>query len=92
MTRLTSTLAFLLAVGILIAGALGPLGLGIIRFHVTELVENQYLGGEIVTLAIAAPALVAAGILWRRLDPLAPVIAIGPAIYTVYTFITVILG
>lgn len=92
MTRLTSTLSFLLAVGILIAGALGPLGLGIIRFHVTELVENQYLGGEIVTLAIAAPALVAAGILWRRLDPLAPVIAIGPAIYTVYTFITVILG
>lgn len=92
MTRLTSTLAFLLVAAILVAGALGPLGFAVIRFHMTELVENQYLGGEIITLALVAPALGVAGLLWRRHDPLAPVIAIGPAIYTVYTFITVILG
>lgn len=89
---LPATLAVLLAAGIAVAAILGPLVLGVIRFHMTDAVENQYLGGEIVSLLVVAPALVVAGVLWHRGDRLAPALAFGPAIYTVYTFITAILG
>src|SRR5690606_3146505 len=75
-----------------IAGVLGPLVTGMIRFRLPDAAVNQYVGGEIVTMFIAAPALIAAGVLWLRNHRLAPVIAIGPAAYTVYTFITAIVG
>lgn len=89
---LPAVLSFVLALGLVVAGILGPLGIGVIRFHMTELVENQYLGGEIVTLFVAAPVLAVAGLLWLRGSPLAALLAFGPALYTMYTFITVIVG
>lgn len=90
--RISSALSFAVALGIIVAGILGPLILGVIKFRLPELLVNQYIGGEVVTLILAAPALIAAGVLWRRDDPLAPVLSIGPAAYTVYTFITAIAG
>lgn len=90
--RLSAIVSFVVALGILIAGVLGPLVTGMIRFRLPDAAVNQYVGGEIVTMFIAAPALIAAGVLWLRNHRLAPVIAIGPAAYTVYTFITAIVG
>jgi hypothetical protein len=90
--RLSAIVSFVVAVGIIIAGVLGPLATGVIRFRMPEFAVNQYVGGEVVTLFLAVPALVAAGVLWLRQHRLAPVLAIGPAAYTVYTFITAIVG
>jgi hypothetical protein len=90
--KVMAGLSFVVAGGIVIAGILGPLVLGVIRFHLPELLVNQYAGGEVVTLFLAAPALVIAGLLWLRRDLLAPVLAFGPAAYTVYTFITAVVG
>jgi hypothetical protein len=90
--RMSAVLSFLVALGIVIAGILGPLVTGIIRFHLPENLVNQYIGGEVVTLAVAAPALLAAGMLWLKGDRLAPALAFGPATYTIYTFITAIVG
>lgn len=85
-------ISLLLAIAIVTAALLGPLIFGVIRFRMTELLENQYLGGEIVSLFVVAPALAAAGVLWLRNDRLAPALAFGPALYAVYTFVTAILG
>ena len=90
--RLSSIVSFVVAFGIVVAGILGPLVTGVIRFRLSDAAVNQYVGGEIVTLFIAAPALIAAGLLWLLHHRLAPVLAIGPAAYTVYTFITAIVG
>lgn len=45
-----------------------------------------------MTLFLAAPLLIAAGWLWLRGDRVAPALAFGPAAYTVYTFVTAIVG
>lgn len=90
--RTAASLSFLLALGIASAALLGPLVLGVIRFHMSDLLVNQYLGGEIVSLFFVAPVLATAGVLWLRGDRLAPALALGPALYTVYTFVTAILG
>jgi MFS family permease len=90
--RMSAVLSFLVALGIVIAGLLGPLVTGVIQLHLPENLVNQYIGGEVVTLAVAAPALLAAGVLWLKGDRLAPALAFGPAAYTVYTFVTAIVG
>jgi hypothetical protein len=81
-----------LALGIVVAAMLGPLVVGVIEFRLPDTLVNQYLGGEVATLFVAAPMLVGAGILWLRGDRVAPLLAFGPALYTVYTFVTAILG
>jgi len=85
-------LSFVLALGVVAAAILGPLVLGVIEFHLPEMLVNQYLGGEVATVVVAAPMLVSAGVLWLRDDPVAPVLAFGPAVYTVYTFVTAVVG
>lgn len=90
--RVSAGLCFGMALAIVLAGILGPLVLGVIEFRLTDMLVNQYLGGEVVTLFIAAPALIIAGILWLRSNRLAPVLAFGPALYTVYTFVSAIVG
>src|SRR5207248_1475860 len=41
---------------------------------------------------VAAPLAVAAGVLWLRGHRLAPVLALGPALYAVYTCTQAVLG
>lgn len=90
--RTIAGLCFLVASMIVVAGMLGPLLLGVIEFRLPDLAVNQYVGGEVVTLVVAAPALIASGVLRMRSARSAPVLAFGPALYTVYTFVTAIAG
>jgi hypothetical protein len=51
---------------------LGPPGLGVIESRISENMENQLIGGEIVSLLVAAPLATVVGLLWRRGHRLAP--------------------
>lgn len=90
--RPAAVLSLTLAIGIIVAAILGPLLTDTIRFHLPDALITQYEGGEVVTLFLAAPLLIAAGWLWLRGDRVAPALAFGPAAYTVYTFVTAIVG
>jgi len=84
----------LIALGILIATSsiLGPLVLGVIKFHVSAGAEAQLIGGEVVSLFIVAPLAVIAGVLWLRRNPLAPTLALGPAGYSLYMYVQYVVG
>ena len=71
---------------------LGPLVLKVVKLRTSEAIERQFVGGELVSLTFVAPVSVAAGILWLRGHRLAPVLALAPALYAVYTYTTVVIG
>ena len=81
-----------LGTGIAVAAVLGPLVLKAIEFRTSKHIENQFVGGEVVSLGVVAPAAVAAGVLWLRGHRLAPALALGPSLYAVYTYTTAIIG
>lgn len=80
-----------LGLGMAASSLLGPLLLGVIRFRITPSMENQLLGGDVISLVVVAPVAVVAGLLWLRAHPLAPPLALAPALYAVYTYLTNIL-
>ena len=84
----------LIALGLLIAmsSILGPLVLGVIKFHVSPGAEAQLVGGEVVSLLVVAPLAVIAGVLWLRGNALAPTLALGPAGYSLYMYVQYIVG
>jgi hypothetical protein len=82
----------LLALGMVTSAVLGPLMLGIVTFPVSPAMENQLVGGEVVSLLLAAPVAALAGTLWLRGHRLAPVAAIGPAIYAAYMYAQYVVG
>ena len=84
----------LFGLGVLIAASsiLGPLVLGVIKFHVSAGAEAQLVGGEVVSLFIVAPLAVIAGVLWLRRNPLAPTLALGPAGYSLYMYVQYVIG
>jgi hypothetical protein len=86
--RLTGFGLLLLGIGVAANAFLGPLLLGVIRSHVSHAMENQQIGGEIISLFVAAPVAVVAGTLWLRGHRLAPLLAIAPALYAIYTYVT----
>jgi len=81
-----------LGVGIAASAVLGPLALKVISFRTSANIEDQFVGGEVVSLGVVAPAAIAAGVLWLRGHPLAPALVLGPALYAVYTYTTVVIG
>jgi len=81
-----------LGAGIAVSAVLGPLVLNVVKFRTSTPIENQFVGGEIVSLAVVAPVAIAAGALWLRGHRLAAPLALGPAAYAVYTYTTAILG
>jgi len=81
-----------LGAGIAVNAVLGPLALGVIRFHNSPNAINQLIGGEIVSLVVVAPLSLAAGVLWMRGQKIAPVLALAPSLYALYTYTTEILG
>ncbi len=76
-----------LAAAMALATLLGPFGFGVIRFAVSESAETQLLGGEIITVVLAIPIAITAGVMTLRGLRLAPVLAIGPGIYATYMYI-----
>jgi len=73
--------AILLGSGIAISAVLGLLALKVVKFRTSDSIENQFVGGEIVSLTVVAPALFGAGVLWLRGHRLAPALALGSALY-----------
>jgi hypothetical protein len=91
--RRTTALALLaLAVTLATATTLGPLGLGAIVWRVSANGLNQTLGADLAALALVAPASVAAAVLWWRGHPLAPPIAFGVGLATLYYALASVLG
>lgn len=84
--------AIMLGAGIGIAAAIGPLGAHLINFRTSAHIENQFIGGEVASLGLVAPAAVAGGMLTARGHRLGPVLSMGPAMYAVYTYTTAIVG
>lgn len=79
-----------LGLGIAASAILGPLVLNVIRLRTSASIENQFIGGEIVSLGVVAPVAIAAGVLWLRDHPLAPALALAPALYAIYTYASVV--
>ena len=75
-----------------LSSILGPLVLGVVKFHTSGPAVTQLVGGDVVTLLIVAPTAIVAGILWRDDSPLAPPLALGPAVYALYTYVEYIVG
>lgn len=78
--------------GIAASAIVGPLVLKLVKFRTSANLENQFLGGEVISLGLVAPAAVTAGILWLRGHRLAPALALAPTLYAVYTYTSVVLG
>ena len=81
-----------LGAGIAASAALGPLVADVIRYRTSDTTLNQIIGGDAAALAMVAPLCILAGVLALRGHPAAPVLALGPAAYAVYTFPQLIIG
>jgi hypothetical protein len=92
MRRFIGAGLIILGVGVAASSILGPLALNVIRFRTSANIENQFIGGDVVSLGLVAPVAMVAGVLWLRDHRLAPALALAPALYAVYTYTSVILG
>ena len=77
---------------LLVNSVLGPLGLDAIDYDVSESLRNQLVGLEVVTVVLVVPWSAVAGIRALRGRPDAPLLAFGPAAYTLYMFVQYVLG
>ena len=89
----------LLGAGLLVLGAavgavavLGPLVLDVLRYRTAATGVNQIVGGDAAALAVVVPVTVAVAVLAVRGHPAAPVLALAPSIFVVYTYTQLILG
>lgn len=89
--RAEGAASILLGLGIAANALLGPLVFGVIKIRESTNMENQLLGGELTSLLLAAPMAVVAGILWWRRSAVAPLVAMGPAGFGLYTYVQFVL-
>lgn len=82
----------LLGLGAAVVALLGPLVAGVIEYHASEGAVNQVVGGDVAGLLLVAPVSILAGILTLRGHTAGPVIALGPALYALYTYAQLALG
>jgi len=89
----------LLGVGLVVLGAavavvavMGPLVLGVLRYRTSATSMNQIIGGDAAALMVVAPVSIAVGVLTIRRHPAAPVLALAPSIFVVYTYTQLIVG
>jgi hypothetical protein len=86
-------LTMLLLAGVLLLKSLaGPLVLGIVTYPITDTVEYQLIGLELVTATLVAPWAAAAGIAALRGHRAAPIFGFAPAAYAAYMFVQYVLG
>ena len=81
-----------LGVGLAALSLLGPLVLGVVRYHVTETLRNQTIGLDAVSLLIVAPLSLFAALLVLRRHLAGAALALGVAAYTTYVLVQYILG
>jgi hypothetical protein len=89
----------LLGIGLVLLGAavaavavFGPLVFDLLRYRTSATSMNQILGGDAAALVVVAPVSIAAGVLALRKHPAAPVLALAPSIFVVYTYTQLIVG
>ena len=82
----------LLGAGLAANTMIGPLFADLIDYPFSETVYNETLGLEAVTLLLAAPTAVAAGLLSARQHPAGPLLAFAPTSYGAYMLIQYIVG
>ena len=83
---------FVLAVLLATNSFLGPLGIEVFDYPISNTLQNQLIGLEIVTLILVTPLSIAAGVLALRGHRAAGPMAFGPAAYTAYMFVQYVLG
>jgi len=81
-----------LAAGLLVNTILGPLVLDAIDYPISQTIENQLIGLELVSVLVVAPLCAAAAVLAGRGHPAGAPLAIGPAAYTAYMFAQYVVG
>jgi hypothetical protein len=90
--RLLGAGLFTLAALIVGYAVLGPLILDVIHFRTSASGLNQVRGGDLAALVVVAPVCVAVGVLAWRDHRAAPVLALAPAFFAMYTYSQLILG
>ncbi|GAA2577495.1 hypothetical protein GCM10010435_62070 [Winogradskya consettensis] len=81
-----------LGVAVATVATLGPLVLGVIRYRISPTSLNQVVGGNAAALCVVAPIAATVGVLAIREHPAAPVLALAPATFVVYTYVQLIVG
>lgn len=82
----------LMAAGLVLNSALGPLWLDAIAYPLSATMRSQLLGLEVVSVFLVVPAsLWAAWLTWRG-HRAAPLVAFAPAAYTAYMFAQYVVG
>lgn len=82
----------LLAGVLLLNSLLGPLVLGVVSYPVTDSIDNQLIGLELVTVLLVVPWAAGTGVAALRGHPTAPVLGLAPAAYAAYMFVQYVLG
>lgn len=90
--RWTGVAAILLGFGAAGIAVLGPLWIEAIDYHVSGGALGQIAGGDAAALLLVAPTAIVAGILMWRSHPAGPVLASGPAVYALYTYVQLAVG
>jgi hypothetical protein len=90
--RLLGAGLFTLAALIIGYAVLGPLILDVIHFRTSASGLSQVRGGDLAALVVVVPVCVAVGVLAWRKHRAAPVLALAPAFFAMYTYSQLILG
>ena len=90
--RALGAFMFALATGVVVLSLLGPLGGGVLEYHVAEDVENQVIGGDAAALALVVPVSVLAGLLAWRGRGSGAVLALAPTAFAVYLYTQLAIG
>jgi hypothetical protein len=81
-----------LAAALFLNSVLGPLGLGVVSYPITETAENQLIGLELVTVFLVVPWASIAAVKALRGHPAAPLLGFAPSAYAAYMFVQYVLG
>jgi len=90
--RLLGAGLFALATSIVGCVVLGPLVLDVIHFRTSTSGLDQIRGADLAALVVVAPACVVIGGLAWRGHSAAPVLALAPALFALYTYSQLVLG
>ena len=81
-----------LGFGVATSALIGPLVLDQMQYRTSATTLNQLMGGDAASLFVVAPLALVAGVLALRRHPVAPLLALGPALYVIYMFAQVVIG
>ncbi len=81
-----------LGFGVATSALVGPLVLGGMQYRTSATTLNQLMGGDAASLFVVAPLALVAGVLALRGHPVAPLLALGPALYVIYMSAQLVIG